>query len=165
MAENEVFGRSAYVFGSFTRPADTTAYASGDVISTSTAGGACFPIQLEVARLSGRTGMIRRIHVYSNDSAWANGVIRAHIYKSKPTYSNGDNAAWLTSDSGYLGYAEVTLTQTFSDTVHGIAAPAQGSEINFEPSGRFIYAVLESRSAVTPAASKIYTVGVEVLQN
>lgn len=167
MADNEVFGRYASAQDSFTRPADTTAYASGDTIANSTTGGACAPLGLSVARAPGKTGMIRRIHVFVNDSAWANGVVRVHVYKYRPTYSNGDNAAWLTTDSGYLGYAEVTLSQTFSDTVHGVAAPAQGSEINFETisGSQNVYAVLESRSAITPAATKVFTVAFEALQN
>ena len=157
----------AIVSGSVTRPNDTAAYISGDLIANSTTAGQVVPIALAAGRAVGSSGLIRRLSLKVNDSAWANATIRVHLYRDSPTLANGDNGAWSTTESNYLGASDILLDRSFTDAVKGIGIPNNGSEWSFEPSAgtRNIFALLESRSAVTPAASKIFTLIAEVHQN
>lgn len=165
-----VAGNYTAATGNFTRPANTTVYASGQIIANSTTAGSCTPITLAVARASNTTGAIRRASLKVNDSAWLNATVRVHLFQDTPTFSQGDGGTLTANltESGYLGYLDVTIDRSFaSTTVKGHGVPAVGAEINFTPSSgtQNIFAVLEARSAVTPAASKVFTVVVEALQN
>jgi hypothetical protein len=165
-----VAGNYTAASGNFTRPANTTAYSSGQIIANNTTAGSCSPITLTVARANNTTGAIRRVSLKVNDSAWLNATVRVHLFQDSPTYSAGDGGT-LTgnlTESGYLGYCDVTIDRSFaSTTVKGRGVPDVGAEINFTPSSgtQNIFAVLEARSAVTPAASKVFTVTAEAMQN
>ena len=153
---------------SFTRPANTTAYAVGALIANSTAAGSVAPMVLSAARDWDFTGMIRRARLKVNDTAWANATVRVHCYRTAPTVANGDGGAWSSSESEYLGALDVTLDKQFTDpVVKGFGVPNTGSEINFAPQSNTtsIYCLLEARTAVTPAASSSWTLTLEVLQN
>ena len=155
----EVGARTIIAAAGVTRPADTNAYAVGDLIANSTTAGSVTPMALAVGRVAQGTGMLRRVRLKVNDTAWANGTVRVHIYKNSPTCANGDNGVWSTSESEYLGSCDVTFDRAFSDPfVMGVGVPAAGSEINFDcaASSQNIYALLEARSAVTPGSGKAF---------
>jgi hypothetical protein len=156
------------VSASFTRPANTTAYAVGQLIANSTIAASVVPMALTVARDLDFTGMIRRARIKVSDTAWLNATVRVHCYKNSPTVSNGDGGNWVSSESEYLGALDVSFDKQFSDPfVKGIGVPNNGSEINFAPAAGTgsIFCLLEARSAVTPASGSAWTLTLEVLQN
>lgn len=152
-----------------TRPADTSAYSVGDIVAQSTTNSLCYAIPFTAARYAGGTGMLRRCRVKVNDIAWANAEIYVHVFKNTPTFTNGDNGAFSAgvSESEYLGAFDVTFDRTFSDYVKGIGVPRTGSEINFDAntSSQSLYYTIETRTALTPAASETFTTTFEILQN
>jgi len=155
---------------SFTRPANTTAYASGNLIANSTTAGSVVPMTFVAARDLDITGSVRRARIKVNDAAWttAGATVRLHLYKTSPIVANGDGAAWSSTESEYLGALDVTFDKAFSDPFSkGVGVPNNGSEINFAPdSGKTsIYGLLEARGAVTPASASVWTATLEVLQN
>lgn len=160
-------GYTAVVGGSFTRPADTTAYAAGDLVANSVTAGSVTPISVAAARVNAGTGMIRRIRLTTSSPSTTNASFRVHFYKTSPTFTNGDNAAWLTTGSTYLGACDVTIDKVFSDGAKGIGVPNTGTEINFDTgaSTQNIFAVIEARGAYTPTSGETFTLAVEVLQN
>ena len=162
-------GVFAVASGSFTRPANTTAYVSGQIIANSTTAGSCTAISLTAARANDTSGAVRRVRVRVNDSAWLNATVRVRFFRNSPTFATGDGSAIAANitESESLGYCDVTLDQSFSDYTAGIGAPAIGGEMNFVPTSgaQTIFAVLEARSGVTPAASKVFSVFAEVYQN
>lgn len=164
-----VAGPLTIVSGNFTRPANTTAYASGQIIANSTTAGSCSAISLAAARANDAAGSVRRVYLKVNDTAWLNATVRVHLYRSSPTYAAGDGGTYTgnTTESGYLGSLDVTLSRQFSDPyVSGLGVPNDGGEIVFLPASgtQNIHAVLEARSAPTPAASKVFTLAAEVYQ-
>ena len=164
----EVGGKTIIAGASVTRPADTNAYAVGDLIANSTTAGSVTPLALTLARVNQGTGMIRRARLKVNDTAWLNATVRVHFYKNSPTCTNGDNGAWSTTESEYLGACDVTFDKSFSDPfVKGIGVPNSGSEINFDcaAASETIYVLLETRSAVTPGSAKAFSLVAEVLAN
>lgn len=165
-----VGGAQITASGNFTRPANTTAYSSGQIIAESVTAGSCNPISLAVARAIDSTGAIRRVYLRVNDTAWLNATVRVHLFRSAVTFAAGDGGtlAGNLTESGYLGYCDVTLDRQFSNPfVAGHGVPAIGGEINFLPTSgaQTVFAVLEARSAVTPTASKVFTLSAEVYQN
>ncbi|HWF64123.1 MAG TPA: hypothetical protein VN685_05890 [Rhizomicrobium sp.] len=153
---------------SFTRPANTNAYAVGALIANSTSAGSVAPLVLSAARDWDFTGMIRRARLKVNDAAWLNATVRVHCYKTAPSAANGDGGQWSSSESEYLGALDVTFDKQFTDpVVKGFGVPNTGSEINFAPQSNTlsIYCLLEARTAVTPAASSNWTLTLEVIQN
>ena len=163
----EVGGRNTLVSASFTRPADTTAYASGDLVANSTTAGSVAPMTLTIGRTasgSGSTGMIRRLRLRKSGTSITNASFRVHFYRVSPTVTNGDNGAWLSNNAAnYVGHIDVTFDKAFSDGAAGNGVPAVGTEINF--TSQNYYALVEARGAYTPANAEVFTVAAEVLQN
>jgi hypothetical protein len=164
-------GKQTNVSANFTRPADTTAYTSGDLVANSTTAASVVPLSFTAARINDATGMIRRVRLKKSTTTTTNAQFRVHFYQNDPSAStgitNGDNGAWLTKEAGYLGSVDVTIDKAFSDAAEGVGTPNNGSEINFIPKSgtQTIYALIEARAAYTPGNAEVFTVNLEVLQN
>lgn len=167
---------SAVATALFVGPSGAKSYVSGDLIADSTNAatvnanvtpGSAGIMVLAVARAADKTGLIRRARLKTTDTAFAGKNVRVHFYKDRPTVSNGDDAAYLTTESNHIGYVDINLDRHFTDYEKGIGVPAVGGEIVFEPSlGTVnIYAVLECRGTVTGTASKSWVLAVEVLRD
>lgn len=163
----EIGGNSAVVRATMTRPNDTNTYASGDLVANNTAAGSVVPIVLAVARAADKTVVIPRIRLKKSGTSVVNAVFRAHAYKDSPTVSNGDNGAWLTTESNYIGYMDITMDRVFSDAAKGFGVPAVGSQWILDPSTgtQNIFILLEARAAYTPAAQEVFTVAAECLRD
>ena len=159
-----VGGFNAIVAGSVTRPADTTAYAFGDLVANSTTAGSVTPISLSMSRSAGLGGMVRRVRLRKTSTSITNASFRIHFYRSSPTCSNGDNGAWLTNQSAnYVGAVDITCDRAFTDGASGNGVPNVGSELNF--TSDTYYALIEARGAYTPGNAEVFTVELEVLRN
>jgi hypothetical protein len=143
---------------SFSRPADTTAYASGDLVANSTTAGSVVPLSLTpTTRGSGLSGQIRRVRIVKSTTGVTNAQFRLHLFNAAPTVSSGDNAAIViaTGAANYLGQVDVTMNQSFTDGGSGQAT----TEINVV--NGTLYALLEARAAYTPGNAETFTVTLE----
>ena len=163
----EVGGLAILASANFTRPADTTAYAIGDLVANSTTAGSVAPLQFTVARIAAGSGMIRRARLRKTGTGIVGTNFRLHLYRSTPTPSNGDNGVWLTNQgANYMGAFDITLDRVFTDGASGNGIPILGSEINFKlPSGQVVFGLLEARGAYTPVSAEVFTLELEILQN
>ena len=142
---------------SFTRPADTTAYAAGDLVANSTTAGSVAPVALQGAVEAGGPRLIRRLKLRKSGTGVSNASFRVHLYSTSPTAANGDNAAWSTSGvAGYLGALDVTIDRAFTDGAAGFGVPVAGSEITVDAAGA-IFALVEARAAYTPVSAEVFT--------
>lgn len=150
----------------FTRPADTTAYASGDLVANSTTAGSVAPIQLSVARTANGVASVRRVRLKKSGTSVTNSAFRVHLFAGSPTVTNGDNGVFLATHSGYVGAFDVATMQAFSDGAQGHGVPLVGTELTFQTIGgdTKIYALLEARGAYTPASAETFTLTAEALQ-
>lgn len=160
-------GRNAIlVQANFTRPSDTTAYASGDLVANSITAGSVVPMSFQVARNANQIATIKRVRLFSTSTVLTNASFRVHLYSTVPTASNGDNAAWLTTSSTYLGSFDVTLDKAFTDGSKGFAIPTVGTEIPVTAdSDGTIFALLEARAAYTPTSAEVFTLVLEGSQS
>jgi hypothetical protein len=154
---------------SFTRPADTTAYASGDAVANSTTAGSVVPLSWPVTSDMGGSGMVRRARLMKSGTTVTNASFRLHLFSASPTPANGDNGAIsLTGVAGWLGYIDLdlsALTNIFTDGAKAIGTPATGAEINFDlpTTAVKLFGLLEARAAYTPTSGETITVDLEVL--
>jgi hypothetical protein len=137
----------------FTRPSDTTAYASGDLVANSTTAGSVAPLSLPVAP---GARQVRRVRIHTSSTNVTNAAFRVHLYGASPTAANGDNSAWSTSKAAdYLGSVDVTVDKAFTDGAAGSAT----TEINC--GGPNLYGLIEARGAYTPTSAGVFNVTIE----
>ena len=143
---------------SFTRPNDTTAYASGDLIANSTTAGSVTPMSFQIA--SGIGFSIWRASVKFNSATPTNAQFKLHLYKASPTVTNGDNGAWLSTESGYLGSISVDAsTLTFSDSTTGWSAQLTAPlTVPTDTNPGKLFGLLTATAAYTPIANEVFTV-------
>jgi hypothetical protein len=150
-------------YDTFIRPADTTAYASGDLVANSTTAGSVIPLAFDVD--GGGVERIRRVKIRKSSNVVTNASFRLHLYRGgAPTVTNGDNGVWLSTYSGYLGAFDVTVDKAFSDASAGVGIPLLGLETSVNQSTTTpIYGLLEARAAYTPTSGEQFWVTLEVI--
>ena len=166
----EVGGRITNPSANFTRPADTTQYAAADLVANSTTAGSVVPMSWTATRVAAGSGSIRRARLKKSGTTITAASFRLHLYAASPTIANGDNGAWSTTQSTYLGSVDLDMSGTagrvFSDGAEVIAAPNHGTEINFVlASGSTIYGLLVAVGTYTPASAEVFTCELEIVQN
>lgn len=153
----------------FTRPSDTTAYASGDLVANSTTAGSVVPLSWTVGNAD-EGMMVKRIRIKKSGTTVTNASFRVHLYESSPTCSNGDNGTWLTTVSNYMGCMDITVDKAFSDAAAGVGSvpSGNGTEIVLSvltgATDKTIYGLVEARAAYTPASGEIFTVILELIK-
>lgn len=153
----------------FTRPADTTAYASGDLVANSTTSGSVLPLTFNVARNTGGSLMVRRARLRKSGAGITNASFRLHLFRAAPaTVTNGDNGAFSVSGvADYLGAIDITVDRAFTDGASGHGVPVVGSDICVKLGAGVstIRGLLEARGAYTPGSAEVFAVELDVLQN
>lgn len=147
-----------------TRPADTTAYASGDLVANSTTAGSVVPLSWAVQRSRRIGAKVVKARIKKSGTGVTNSTFRVHLYRASPTVANGDNGAWSSDKAAdYLGYLEVVVDKAFTDGAAGSGAPAVGTGlIVAEVSTTMLYGLLECRGAYTPASAETFVVTLEL---
>ncbi len=157
-------GFGAIASAQFTRPADTTAYASGDLVANSTTAGSVVPVSLASAvREAGGVSRCDRIRLRKSGTSTTNASFRVHLYSASPSVTNGDNGAWLTSVTNYIGAFDVTMDRVFTNGAAGAGVPQNGQAMEFTiTSGTTLFALVEARAAYTPVSGEVFTVIAEL---
>jgi len=155
-----------------TRPADTTAYASGDLVANNVTAGSVTPFLFTgVARLMGYKSEIIRVGLRTNLALLANGTFRVHFFSKAPTVTGGDNAALdvATNLDFHLGWQELVFSiigtgQGSSGWSSPVAAVAPGSPILSSVDSQSVWALLEARAAYVPASAQTFKLFADVKQ-
>lgn len=149
------------VSATFTRPADTTAYSISDLVANSVTAGSVVPMTFVIA--GGRSVKIYRAGIKFNSATVTNAKFKLHLYNSSPTCTNGDNGAWLTTESGYQDNIAIDCTtNTFSDNSKGFGTYVNTAlevpmlcQTNFNQQ---IFGLLQATAAYTPTSAEVFTV-------
>lgn len=153
----------------FTRPADTTAYASGDLVANSVTAGSVVPLVFANAvRVAGGGGTVRRARLKKSGVGVTNASFRLHLYSATvATIANGDNGVWSTDGAAnWLGAFDITVDKAFTDGAGGNGVPLVGTDIVFKlASGTSLFGLLEARGAYTPASAETFSLSLEVRQD
>lgn len=162
-----------YVFGTYndsgvmTRPADTTPYASGDVIQTTTDAGTCFPwVFSDCVASTGGTGRILSVDMWTNNPAMTTSNARLILWNVTPTLS-ADNASITWVEAEFPGVISVfplvaTLQGVASSGSHHStnndvdAAASVNSYFRCAESSRALYGMLHLGGAYTPTSGQTF---------
>lgn len=143
---------------SFTRPSDTTAYTSGDLVANSTTAASVVPMSWNIG---GSGGRLVACAFSNNRTTITNGTFSIHFYGSSPVAtapSNGDNGAIATVQASGLGILPLTILVTSNDVGRTII---HAGETNFVYPWYFPYAIVyglvEAKAAYTPASGEVFT--------
>jgi hypothetical protein len=147
-----------------TRPADTTAYASGDLVANSTTAGSVAPLQFDLIPGAGGGGAhIKRARIVKTGVGVTNAAFRVHLYGASPVpVTNGDNGAWAGKKAGYMGSIDVTVDKVFTDGAGGVSSGDAGIVATLARGANRVFALLEARGAYTPTSAEQYTLTLEV---
>jgi hypothetical protein len=163
-----VGGTTATPTSTFTRPANSTAYASGDIItdSTTTSFSGGVP-SFTAARVVSGSFMIRRIRLRKSDAGITNAQFRVHLFSAAPTSLAVDNAAFAAAGvADYLGSFDVTIDRPFTSGAFGAGVPVVGSDVIAKlSSGQSVFWLLEARAAYTPVSGETFTLQPEIVQD
>lgn len=150
-----------------TRPADTTAYASGDLVANSTTAGSVTNLQFtSPTNTNGAVGEVVGARIQKSTNSVTNAAFRLHLFTVAPTYTTaGDNSALssvvVASAKGYLGYVDITAMTGFSDVAWGTGA-VDSSRLRMPyvlaGSDTVLYGLIEARGVYTPGSAEVFTV-------
>lgn len=154
----------------FTRPANTTAYAAGDLVANNTTAGSVVPLSwANIVRTAGDCVRIERVRIEKSGTSLTNASFRLHLFEASPTVTVGDNGVFNTSGAlatdkilNYAGSLPVTMVWSGSDGAIGMGVPLTGPAVTVTPSsGTTIYGLLEVTAAYTPASGEVFYVILE----
>lgn len=151
-----------------TRPADTTPYAVGDLVASSTTGGSIVVPSFTATPTAGGTGHLRKARLLTNKTSGMGSIaFLIDFWQAAPTFTAGDNAAYAitTGAAQWLGQIAVGLTQA-SDGAYGAGTPLVGTALDFDlASGTLIYWTMQTTSIFTPASAQTFTIIPEIVQD
>ena len=149
----------------FTRPADTTAYASGDLVANSTTAGSVVFEEVDLTVTSAGSVAIKRIGLKKSGTGTTNASFRVHLFRTLPTTTGGDNAALaVTGLDGYIGTTDITVDKALADGAAGwtLASGDALASLRFGTNLKSVFVVVEARGAYTPASAEEITVEFDV---
>lgn len=156
------------ISASFTRPANTTAYATGELVANSVTAGSVVPMAFKLDN-SFPMGQFRltRARLYKSGTVITNATFRLHLYQALPTVTNGDGGAWLSNNAAnWLGNIDISSMLAFSDGAAGTGScPAGSEQFIREGSGTVIYGLLAALGAYTPASAEQFTATIETVES
>lgn len=162
---------------SFTRPADTTAYAANDLVANDVDAADVRPLTFSTGALGRGRGTIKRVRLHKTDgSDVANANFTLHLFTpasaaedTYPAVTNGDNGAFaIDTAAHYLGSVAVDLS---SGAVVGTAGAAKfaapSPEIHFDLTKinsmeRRLFGYLVAGAAYSPASGEVFSVRLDL---
>lgn len=148
----------------FTRPADTTPYAEGDLIANSVTAGSVSGIAFAGATKTGAGGSGQISKVKFRTSAVIAQAIRVHFLKTNHAVTNGDNGALLFTSldiDNYIGSVDISAVASGRDSIGSggsiLVSKALEQPLDYElASGDTIYAFIQALAAFTPGNAATY---------
>lgn len=166
-----VGGVSTRVSSTLTRPSDTIAYVSGDIIASSTSAPVVQTIA-GCARVNGGTGLIVNASLIDLANQATAGVFEAWVFSAAHTLSN-DNAAFAPSNSDLSNLVAVIPFATSYVGLSGSGAAGNRAYLA-DPVSRVykcgagstaLYWALVVRNAYTPISAEAFTLTMSLAQD
>jgi hypothetical protein len=165
-----VGGNLITVATEFTRPADTTAYTAGDVVSNNAT--TTTPINLaSIFRVAAGSGYITMIRV-STDKKSITPRLRLHFFNAADATLAGDNLPFkelYAEGAKRLGYWDMPSMSTAADSTNSDMSRTLDMSVRMPvkagAASQSLYVVLEALDAFTPATAEKFTVTVALDNN
>lgn len=143
---------------SYTRPADTTAYAAQDVICNSTSAPTILTFS-GMARSAGRGGVITAASLVLGTNPSTKPIFELYLFDTTVTMDN-DNAAFTPTDAelatcvAVIPFAVATIGDASSNCIY--TADLQKAYLTVGAAS--LYGVLVAKNAITPTSADTYTI-------
>lgn len=147
----------------FARPANTTAYAQGDIVANNTVAGNVVVPSVTASVYPGRGGRVTRVSLKKSTVDPTNGSFRVHLFQdAAPVVTSGDNAAMAIAGNaaGYVGSVDIATDKVFSDGCAGDASALLPFQL--PANGTKLFAVIEARAAYAPGNAETFGVAISV---
>lgn len=158
---------SKIVTASKTRPADTTAYAAGDVVAESTSAATVWTFA-GMARSLGLGGILQGAVMIDSVAQSTKPDLELYLFDTAITTQN-DNAAWAPTDSDMekcLGMIAFSSGQFKTGSGNGIVNVEGISKVfQCASAARDLYGILVVRNAYTPASGEKIVIRLAVIQD
>jgi hypothetical protein len=152
---------------SFTRPANTTAYASGQLVANSVTAGSVVPLTWTASRVATGNFRVTRARMSLSSKSVTNTNFRLHLFNLTTGVSNGDGASFVPSlAADEVCEMDITVALAGADVSMGYGASNQGVACDVAlGSGSSLFGLIEARAAYTPASGETVLVVLEIHQN
>ncbi|MGB6326671.1 MAG: hypothetical protein WBG11_13125 [Methylocella sp.] len=149
-----------------TRPSNTTAYATNQLIASSTAAGSIAVPAFLIPVAAGGV-ILSRLRLRTNAASGWNGInLSVNLWSAPPAYANGDGGAYAvaTGSANWLANFLISLLQ-FGDGAAGAGPLTGGNEMTLKlASGTSVFWDIQMLSAAaTPIAGQTFTLTGELL--
>ena len=145
-----------------TRPANTTAYSSSQIIASSTTAGS---VVVPRFTLPGGKGFVPRLRLTTSATTGWGTTLTITLWRAAPTYTNGDGGTYAvaTGAASRIGQFSCTLTQ-YGDGASGECSVTVGNFATTSlPSGTSVYWDLQTTASATPISGQTFTLSAELL--
>ncbi len=168
----EVGGKTINILGSFTRPADTTAYAAGDVVCNSTSAPVVITFT-NCARINAGSGLI--VGAQLVDGAYVASTLAAELWLFDTTITmDNDNAVFTPTDAELQTL--VGVIQFNNPLVGDATAGVGGNVVNLATlvnhiafttgaASRNLFGVLVARNAYVPISAETFDIRLRISQD
>lgn len=162
----------AIVEASFTRPDDTTQYASGDGVTNSTSEPSAIVFE-DCTRWFGTSAVLVGGCIIKSTTSTSNASFTLHLWNDVPPEIPNDNAAYsptvLANFSNYVCALTVDKTSsvfTFGDGVgKQFTLPSGSTPFAISATSRRLYGVLQASANYTPGALEQFKIKLYIEQN
>lgn len=164
----EIGGRTVRNAATFSRPADTSAYAALDTVSTSTSAPVVITFS-GMARINAGSGYITKARIMT-DQKTNSARYRLHLFHTAPTLTN-DNVAFplLWADRanrvGQIDFSPMTTEDATNSTCAESLNEAVRLSFTCEAANTALYGILETLDAFTPASAQNFYISLTAEQN
>ena len=154
-----------------TRPSNTNAYSTYNVISNATSGASNLTFS-NMAKTAGGSGLITYARLITNQ--WANtSQFKLHLFNVNPTAINDASPftfLWANRATGSkpIAFPACATEGSGSDSAYSIATPGVGNmpvEFQCATGDMNLYGILEVLGAFTPASGQQFYIELTVEQN
>ncbi len=148
---------------SFSRPANTITYTSGNAVTNSTTTASVLALPFTFSQNAGQPAYIRRVTIKKSGTGVTAPNFRLHLFNVQPTPLSSDNIIISMPSTGYFCSMDVSMftTDPFVDGNVGIGVPNNGSECGVIPTATTIWGLMEARGAYAPASAEVFTITLE----
>jgi len=147
---NLAFKESAQI----TRPANTTQYSAGDVVT----GTVSAALEFDVARENGGGGWINNVILVSDNAPAATGQFHIWIFTEAPTVA-ADNAAFAATDAELRTLVAILTLDMAEQTANGTAYQQSDPRATYfvcAAADSSLYVIITDGNAYTPANGEVF---------
>lgn len=139
-----------------TRPADTTAYATGDVVANSTSAPTLIELELDSDEAADLNCIVASVRLQTDNTQMAGKAVSAHFFNDQ-VIAQADNTAYemlYSNASKRAGRMDVSFDTANGGSTNSVAGINNYDKVFVKPATNKLYLQLQIQSAFTPTSGQ-----------